>query len=102
MFGDFGADDIEHDECDNGRERGVDGAHERLGDTVSHDNVEGLAVADFRRDTQVLAHSVEDDNGVMDREAEDNEKRGHEKRIYFIARIVTKDSEDTGGNEYIM
>src|SRR3989338_11045470 len=85
MPGCFRADDVEHDERENGGERRVDGTDERLRDAVPHDGGKIFPVSCFARDAEVLAYTVKHDDSVVHREAEHDKKRGHKKRIHFIS-----------------
>src|SRR4051812_29950041 len=99
MFGDLPAENIEDDKSNQSRQRRVDGTGEGLADGFADNLIEGLPRSS---ELEIFADAVEDDDSVVDREAENDQKRCHEKRVDFISRQMSEDREHSCRNDDVM
>src|SRR5438093_11666469 len=84
-----GAEEEERDDSEDDGERGVDGAGDGLGEAGIDDFIKGrIAVGG-----DVFADAVEDDDGVVDGEADDGEEAGDEHAVDFGVEEVAEDGE---------
>src|SRR2546425_10950042 len=84
------AEQVQREQGEDDGERGDDGPRERLHDRVIDDRVERLAGVQ----PEVLADAVEDDDRVVDREADDREHGGDEEAVDLNVQEEAEESED--------
>ena len=99
MLSGFPADEIEHHEGKKSGQRGVDRASEGLIDAFTDNFSErflGWSMA------KILANAVEDDDGVVDGKAENDENGGDEQSVDFISSDMAEDGKDTCRKYYVM
>lgn len=99
MGGGGAAEDVEDDEGQDDGGGSVHGAGEGLADALPHDLEERLLAGGGPK---VLADAVEDDDGVVDGEAEDDEDGRDEEGVDFIAEEVPQDGEGAHGDDDIV
>src|SRR3989344_1042567 len=80
-----GADDVEHEQSEKHGERRVDGTNKRLIERVASGLRKTLLAVLFVIDAQVLTRPVEDDDGVVNREAEHGEHSRYKERVHLRA-----------------
>ena len=88
-------DEIQDDERYQDRERRIDGADKRLRERSPRSFFKYLSPSPLLVEPEIFARTIEDDNSVVDGEAEDRENRCHEERIYLRPMNMTKKREES-------
>src|SRR5689334_6971479 len=98
LLGRFATEEIEGQQREDDRHRRVEGPHDRLCKTVIDDLFERRRHAAG----QVLADSVEDDDGVVDRETDDCKQGSHEQGVNLRSGNLAHNRKNAEHNQHVV